>query len=440
MSDQSSHRSPTTGETELVPSHAPTIGNRLRQARERRGVSVADASNALKIRSQILEAFEREDHSQLPPRVYALGQLRTYAAYLGLDPAAVAAGWHAAPTPPGAPSTRQSFGATAVVISFVALGPRIARSLRSVFAMGTLGLAVLITSGFMTLQLARFILPPPITVTNPSAALSSLEPGTLSIALEGTSDAHANILIRSTAGDQLTAVADEHGAWGLVIPLGTGRTEISVSAIKPGTGGASSTAVQRVFLVALPKKIAPEIVVVQPTENVLVKNSEVPISLRTVPNGTINLSARDSSGALVNAMLSSDSVGVADGTVALPTGRWSINFSITASNGEFGQVTRSVDVLFSGVHVGVTGGSSATWIRVWIDGQADATVGVSGKTIAPGARERFSGEKRVEIRSGNLAALQFTLNGRTISGIGSGTGAETYAFLSTGQVQISSRR
>lgn len=41
----------------------------------------------------ILAALEREDHAALPERVYLLGHLRTYARYLGLDPATVAAGW-----------------------------------------------------------------------------------------------------------------------------------------------------------------------------------------------------------------------------------------------------------------------------------------------------------------------------------------------------------
>jgi len=99
-----------------------------------------------------------------------------------------------------------------------------------------------------------------------------------------------------------------------------------------------------------------------------------------------------------------------------------------------------VDVSFRGVMVSVTGGASSTWIRVWIDGQLDPTIGVSGKTIAPGTRLIFTGEKRIEIRSGDPSVLLIALNGRTISGIGSGTGAETYAFLSTGQVQKSSRR
>ena len=110
------------------------------------------------------------------------------------------------------------------------------------------------------------------------------------------------------------------------------------------------------------------------------------------------------------------------------------------ADNNLGQATRTVEVSFTGVTVTVTGGTAATWIRVWIDGQPAPAVSVSGTIVAPGSRLVFSGEKRVEIRSGDPAALLYTLNGRSISTIGGGTGAETYAFLVTGQVQKSSRR
>ena len=97
MSDLAPLNPREPGLPDEAPSQASKIGDRLRQARERRGVTIAEASATLKIRAPILEAFEREDHSQLPPRVYALGQLRTYAAYLGLDPATVAAGGRGRP-------------------------------------------------------------------------------------------------------------------------------------------------------------------------------------------------------------------------------------------------------------------------------------------------------------------------------------------------------
>ena len=439
MSDQVPLTPQEPGLSEEVAPQAPSIGDRLRQARERRGVSIAEASATLKIRTPILEAFEREDHSQLPPRVYALGQLRTYAAYLGLDPATVAAGWQGPPVPEG-PAPTSSQRATSTAERLAALRPGVIRSTRGVLAIGGLGLAVLVISGFMVLQLLRFILPPSIAITYPIEAISNLEPGTLSYEIKGTADARASIVINTSAGAQLTTEADESGLWSLIVPLGTGRTEVVANSVKPGTGGESSTTAERVFVVALPDKVAPEITVTEPSANLAIEDGDVPISLVTTPNGEVGITATDTAGGLITSTLTSDATGAATGGIALPAGRWTLSFSITAADGALGQATRTVDVSFSGVTVSVTGGVSATWIRVWVDGQLDPTISVSGKTMAPGARLIFTGAKRVEIRSGDPSALLFTLNGRTISGVGSGTGAETYAFLSDGKVQKSSRR
>ena len=439
MSDQLPVTPQEPGLTEEVAPQAPSIGDRLRQARERRGVSIAEASATLKIRAPILEAFEREDHSQLPPRVYALGQLRTYAAYLGLDPATVAAGWQGPPAPEG-PASTSSQRATSTAERLAALRPGLIRSTRGVLAFGGLGLAVLAISGFMVLQLLRFILPPSIAITYPIEAISNLEPGTLSYEIKGTADARARIVINTSAGAQLTTEADESGLWSLIVPLGTGRTEVVANAVKPGTGGESSTSAERVFVVALPDKVAPEITVTEPSANLAIEDGDVPISLLTTPNSEVGITATDTAGGLIASTLTSDATGAATGGIALPAGRWTLSFSITTADGALGQATRTVDVSFTGVTVSVTGGSSSTWIRVWVDGQLEPTIGVSGKTMAPGARLIFTGAKRIEIRSGDPSALLFTLNGRTISGIGGGTGAETYAFLSDGKVQKSSRR
>jgi hypothetical protein len=309
-----------------------------------------------------------------------------------------------------------------------------------VLALGGLGIAVLLISSFMVLQLLRFVLPPSISISYPVEAISNLEPGTLSFEIKGTADARASIIINTSAGAQLTTEADESGLWSLLVPLGTGRTEVVARAVKPGTGGESSTTEARVFVVAVPDKVAPEITVTQPSVNLAIENADVPIALETAPNSEVSIAATDTAGGLITSTITSDASGVATGGIALPAGRWTLSFSITTPDGTLGQATRTVDVSFSGVTVSVTGGSLPTWIRVWIDGQVDPTIGVSGKTIAPGARLIFAGEKRIEIRSGDHSALLIALNGRTISELGSGTGAETYAFLSTGQVQKSSRR
>lgn len=62
------------------------IGERLRNAREARGLTLAAAETLVRIRAVYLQALEEERFDQLPAPVYARGYLRTYALALGLDP------------------------------------------------------------------------------------------------------------------------------------------------------------------------------------------------------------------------------------------------------------------------------------------------------------------------------------------------------------------
>jgi hypothetical protein len=62
------------------------IGASLREARIQRGVTLEAAEAATRIRTRYLEAVEDERWDELPAEAYAKGFLRTYAAFLELDP------------------------------------------------------------------------------------------------------------------------------------------------------------------------------------------------------------------------------------------------------------------------------------------------------------------------------------------------------------------
>jgi len=62
-----------------------TVGQDLRAARLRRGDDLATVSKVLKIRKDHLEALEEDRLDALPGRTYAVGFIRSYADYLGLD-------------------------------------------------------------------------------------------------------------------------------------------------------------------------------------------------------------------------------------------------------------------------------------------------------------------------------------------------------------------
>jgi cytoskeleton protein RodZ len=64
-----------------------TVGQDLRAARLRRGDEIASVSRALKIRKDHLEALEEDRIEDLPGKTYAIGFVRSYSRYLGLDSA-----------------------------------------------------------------------------------------------------------------------------------------------------------------------------------------------------------------------------------------------------------------------------------------------------------------------------------------------------------------
>ncbi len=63
-----------------------TVGERLRAAREARGLTLDDVEAATKIRAEYLDALEHNNVAALPNPVVARGFLRNYARFLDLDP------------------------------------------------------------------------------------------------------------------------------------------------------------------------------------------------------------------------------------------------------------------------------------------------------------------------------------------------------------------
>lgn len=61
------------------------LGDTLREARVRRGLTLKDAEDALKIRSKYLQALEQDDFEVIPGPTFVRAFLRTYAGFLGLD-------------------------------------------------------------------------------------------------------------------------------------------------------------------------------------------------------------------------------------------------------------------------------------------------------------------------------------------------------------------
>jgi cytoskeletal protein RodZ len=62
------------------------LGRKLREARERKGVSLRQIANKTKIAVAVLDGLERNDISKLPGGIFGRAFVRSFAAEVGLDP------------------------------------------------------------------------------------------------------------------------------------------------------------------------------------------------------------------------------------------------------------------------------------------------------------------------------------------------------------------
>ena len=63
-----------------------TPGDRLRAAREKRGLTVEQAADELRLDLWMVEALEADDYGAFGAPVFAKGHLRKYAGLVGIDP------------------------------------------------------------------------------------------------------------------------------------------------------------------------------------------------------------------------------------------------------------------------------------------------------------------------------------------------------------------
>lgn len=62
-----------------------SLGEKLRQAREERGISIMEVSEQTRISPLYLEAIENDDYSPLPGGIFNKGFVKTFAKYVGVD-------------------------------------------------------------------------------------------------------------------------------------------------------------------------------------------------------------------------------------------------------------------------------------------------------------------------------------------------------------------
>lgn len=142
----------------------PTIGERLRAAREAKGLQLEDAHRQTKIHTRILQAMEEDRAPEVLDPAYARGFLKKYAAFLNLDPAPLMAEY-AQTARAAAPVTSTAGGAGETADEATAGIPRwlVVASVTVIALIGVVFLVIL------SKDLSRTVsAPPPASMSKPA--------------------------------------------------------------------------------------------------------------------------------------------------------------------------------------------------------------------------------------------------------------------------------
>jgi len=95
-----------TGAPDQASLFPKTVGDKLREAREGLGLTLADIANKTRVPMRHLEAIENNRLEGMASPAYAIGFTKTYARAVGLDERAIAAELRQSPQMPLSPATR----------------------------------------------------------------------------------------------------------------------------------------------------------------------------------------------------------------------------------------------------------------------------------------------------------------------------------------------
>jgi cytoskeletal protein RodZ len=422
----------------VVAEPGPSLPERLYAARERKGVDLYRAERDTKIRARYLGALERGDYKELPGAVYTKGFLRNYALYLGLDPEEVLTQWRtergdgkepapviAVPRPIAAPRKGLTFSPGMIVVVLLTV-------------------VVIGFGAYLGVQVLRFSKPPTIAVTEPAAAVIDVDDATTKYTLRGVTLPGATVSIATPGRDPYQVTAGPDGDWSADVDLRRGRNQFDVSAVDPDTGKHSEATVRLFITVPFLVIEAPTLTVDQPAEGAKFENGAIPVTGRTTNATSVVVSATwtGSSGPAPAKGEASPAppptpapVTVAvgdDGSYSTPyeltAGKWSLTVTASSAEGKTQSLTRNVTVVYKGVNLVVSVKGGRAWIKVWVDGKLDESVGAAGKVISTGKTLTFTGKESIEVRTGSSGVTYFTLNGTSLGALGKSGVPETWLF------------
>jgi hypothetical protein len=296
---------------------------------------------------------------------------------------------------------------------------------------------------YLGLQVLRFTKPPTIALTQPATAVIDVDEATTTYTLEGTTLPGATVSIATPGREPYQVTATSDGTWAAAVDLRRGRNQFDITSLDPETGKRSEGTVSVFITVPFLQIEAPTLTVDQPADGASFENGAIPIAGKATNAATVVVSATyvGPSGAPGGSKATpvpppappsvTAKVGD-DGTYSTPyeltTGKWTITVTASGPDGKTAALSRNVMVGYKGVNLVVAAKGGRAWVKVWVDGKLDPTVGAAGTVIANGKSLKFTGQRSVEVRTGSSGVTQFTLNGTSLGSLGKSGVPETWLF------------
>lgn len=189
------------------------VGQRLAEARFKKGLNLEDISKATKIKREFLEAIEEGDYEKLPSPTYALGFVRNYIKLVGLPEKETLALF------------KREFAAE----KSVKVLPKgfeedySSSKLKNKQPIVFITLVFLIVFAFIAYQFRFIFLPPPLAVLSPknNAVISGER-----VRVLGTTDPEATVVVNNNP-----VAVDQSGAFKKNLNVFPGKTQITVKSI-----------------------------------------------------------------------------------------------------------------------------------------------------------------------------------------------------------------
>ncbi len=372
-----------------------TLGEVLRAARERKGITVEQASEDTRIRQKFLHALEAGDYQALPGAVYTKGFLRNYGEYLDLDIDELVAVYQAerpAPEPPQRLAPLRPISRRTMVFT-----PR-------VVVPGVVAAGVVLFVGWLYYQFVSFAVPPRLAIEDPQTdSIVQAQEYTV----RGKTVPEAKVSVTVFPGpDRYTDIRPAaDGSFSVTIRLKPGPNHVEVEVLDASGKVNLATRVIRVdTTVTAPQ--GPQLIVEQPANGATYTDGPVTVSGRVDPSiATL----------LVNSTpVKPESDGRFSLTVSFAPGQQVVRVVARTATGAEVQEQRSVSVAYTRavVFVQVKGGSA--WLLAVVDGAQDPR---TNKVYPDGTTLTFVG-KDVLVRSGNAGVTFLTHNGQSLGVMG----------------------